>query len=63
MDIGLTFTFYDRPLGSSPLIRFLIVQAFYIPIMLTSLIIGIRIWKKKQKPLREEALKLLKELE
>ena len=42
--------------------RILYVQAFYIPIMLISAFAGYLIWRKKQKPLRDAALKLLEEL-
>ncbi len=63
MDVGLTISFY-KDLGSmSPLNRVLIVQAFYIPTMVISAFIGILIWRHKQKPLRDKALELLKELE
>jgi hypothetical protein len=42
--------------------RILYVQAFYIPIMLISAFTGYLIWRKKQKPLRDTALRLLEEL-
>jgi len=42
--------------------RILYVQAFYIPIMLISAFTGYLIWRKKQKPLRDAALRLLEEL-
>lgn len=63
MDAGLTFSFYDDLGSMSPLNRVLIVQAFYIPIMAISALIGILIWRHKQKPLRDKALELLKELQ
>jgi uncharacterized membrane protein YesL len=63
MDIGLSFDFMNEPFGSSPLMRILIVQAFYVPLMTGSLYLGFWIWKKKQKPLRDNALKMLKDLE
>lgn len=63
MDVGVTLRFYNDLLPMSPLNRVLIVQAFYIPIMTISAIIGILIWRKKQKPLRDRALELIKELE
>ncbi len=63
MDAGLTLTFYEDLGSMSPLNRVLIVQAFYIPIMGISALIGILIWRHKQKPLRDRALKLIEELE
>jgi len=63
MDGGLTLSFYEDLESISPLNRVLIVQAFYIPVMAISALIGILIWRHKQKPLRDKALELLKELE
>ncbi|NOU19444.1 MAG: hypothetical protein HOO91_17960 [Bacteroidales bacterium] len=63
MDGGLTLSFYEDLESLSPLNRVLIVQAFYIPVMAISTLIGILIWRHKQKPLRDKALELLKELE
>jgi len=63
MDIGLTLSFYNDLLPMSPMNRILIVQAFYVPIMTISALIGTWIWYKKQKPLRDRALRLIKELE
>jgi len=42
--------------------RILYVQVFYIPIMLISAFTGYLIWRRKQKPLRDAALRLLEEL-
>ncbi len=63
MDIGLTLSHYNDLLPMSPLNRILIVQAFYIPAMTISALIGVWVWSKKQKPLRDRALELIKELE
>ncbi|MHC1703205.1 MAG: hypothetical protein AB9846_04795 [Tenuifilaceae bacterium] len=63
IDAGLTLSFYEDLTSLSPLNRILIIQAFYLPIMAISALIGILIWYKKQKPLRDRALELLKELE
>lgn len=63
MDVSVTLRFYDDLLPMSPLIRVLIVQAVYIPVFAISALIGILIWSKKQKPLRNNALKLIEELE
>lgn len=63
MDGGLTLTFYEDLGSMSPLNKILIIQVFYIPIMVISALIGILIWRNKQKPLKDKALELLKELE
>jgi len=63
MDIGLTLNFYDEPFGGTSFNRVIIVQAIYLPVMFLSGYIGFKVWKKRQKPLRDEALKLLKELD
>lgn len=63
MDAGLTISFYEDLLPMTPLDRILLVQVIYIPVMVTSGIIGYLIWRRKQKPLRDRALELIKELE
>jgi len=63
MDIGLTLSFYNNLLPLAPLNRVLIIQVFYIPIMTISGFIGYYIWRKQQKPLRDRALELIRELE
>lgn len=63
MDVGVTLRFYNDLLPMSPLNRILVVQAVYIPVFAISAFIGILIWRKKQKPLRDRALELIKELE
>lgn len=63
MDVGVTLRFYNDLLPMSPLNRVLIVQAIYIPVFAMSALIGILIWRKKQKPLRDRALELIEELE
>lgn len=63
MDVGVTLRFYNDLLPMSPLNRVLIVQAIYIPVFAVSALIGILIWRKKQKPLRDRALELIEELE
>ncbi len=63
MDAGLTISFFGDLLPISPLKRILIIQAVYIPVMTISALIGIWIWYKTQKPLRDNALKLIEELE
>lgn len=63
MDIGLTLRFYNDFLSINPLNRVLIVQAIYIPVFTIAALIGIFVWRKTQKPLRDRALELIKELE
>lgn len=63
MDVGVTLRFYYDFLPMSPLNRVLAVQAVYIPLFAISAFIGILVWRKKQKPLRDKALELIKELE
>ena len=63
MDAGITLSFYDDLFPMNPLYRVLIVQAIYIPAMTISMLIGVWIWSKKQKPLRDNALELIRELE
>lgn len=63
MDAGLTFSFYGNLQPINPLNRILLIQAVYIPVMTISAFIGIWIWYKTQKPLRDRALELIKELE
>lgn len=62
IDVGLTISFTDH-LGSTEFInKILFIQAIYIPVICISGFIGYMIWKKRQKPLRDGALQLLKEL-
>jgi len=63
MDVGITLRFYNDLLPMSPINRVLVVQAVYIPAFAISAFIGILVWRKKQKPLRDRALELIKELE
>ena len=63
LDAGLTISFFHRWISVEPLNRVLIVQAFFIPLMAISAFIGYLIWRRKQKPLHDSALKLLKELQ
>jgi len=63
MDVGVTLRFFNDLLPLSPLIRILVVQAIYIPVFTISALIGVLIWRKKQKPLRDRALELIRELE
>lgn len=63
MDVSVTLRFYNDLLPMNPLNRVLIIQAIYIPVFTIAALIGIYVWSKKQKPLRDNALKLIEELE
>lgn len=63
MDVGLTLSFYNDLLPMEPINRVLIIQVIYIPVMTISGFIGYLVWRKKQKPLRDNALILIDELE
>ncbi len=63
MDVGVTLRFYTDLLPMSPLNRVLIVQAIYIPVFSAAALLGVYVWSKTQKPLRDRALELIKELE
>jgi len=63
MDVGLTLSFYHRMMPESPIFRVLLIQAFYIPTMTLAGFIGYLKWHRKQKPLSDNALKLIEELE
>jgi hypothetical protein len=63
MDAGLTLSFYHDLLPMNPINRVLIIQVIYWPVMIIAAIIGYFVWRTKQKPLRDNALKLIEELE
>lgn len=62
IDAGLSISGYSQLMSFDFLTRVLIVQAFYIPVMLLAGITGYLVWKIRQKPLRDKALEILKEL-
>ncbi len=62
IDAGFSISLFNRLTSLSPLNRILILQAFYIPLILISGFIGYLIWRRKHKPLYENAKELLKEL-
>lgn len=62
IDAGITISQYFRWDSIEPLNRILLVQAFFIPIMIISGYIGYLIWRKRQKPLHDHAQQLLNEL-
>lgn len=61
-DIGLCFFMSDIFKVADPLPRFLIAQVSFIILLVFGFFVGYRIWRKHQKPLRDMALLLLKEL-
>jgi hypothetical protein len=62
IDAGLSISEFYRWLSMEPLNRILIVQAFFIPVMVISGFIGYMVWRKRQKPLHDQAEQLLKDL-
>ncbi|OFX89960.1 MAG: hypothetical protein A2W99_08645 [Bacteroidetes bacterium GWF2_33_16] len=62
MDIGLTISFTYRLTSLEMMHKILLIQAIFIPVMLISGFIGYLIWRKRQKPLRDGALQMLKDL-
>jgi len=63
IDAGITISIFKGFTAFTSWERIGLVQLFYLPTMCISFLIGIAIWYKRQKPLRDEALKLLKELQ
>jgi hypothetical protein len=63
IDAGITIAFFHRIAGFTTWERIGLVQLFYIPIMIMAFLIGVLIWYKRQKPLRDAALQLLDELQ
>jgi hypothetical protein len=61
--ISLSIGFQHHFSAVEPLHRILIVQAVYIPVILVSYLAGYLIWYKRQKPIRDEALKMLKKIQ
>lgn len=61
IDVGLTLSFSQRDIFS-PAKMILVVQLVYIPVLVIAFLIGVWIWYKRQKPLRDRALKLREEL-
>lgn len=64
IDAGISITAYYANVfvNFEPVYRILLVQAFYIPVLVISFIIGYSSWHKRQKPLRDKALEMLKKL-
>ena len=62
LDAGLVISEFPGWTGDALLHRILYVQAFYVPVMVIAAFTGYVVWLRKQKPLRDSALKLLEEL-
>lgn len=62
MDIGLTISFCYQLTSYELTNRIFIIQAIYIPVIVISGFIGYLFWRKRQKPLRDGALQMLKDL-
>lgn len=62
IDIAITISEYYRWTSVEPLNRILIIQTILLPIFIMSGFIGYLLWRKRQKPLRDRALQIIKEL-
>ena len=62
IDAGLTISEYYRWTTVDPVVLILLTQAIYLGVILIGWFIGYLIWRKRQKPLRDGALQILKEL-
>lgn len=62
IDAGMVFLTYHPENPETLLRTILITQALIIPSVGIGLIIGISIWRKRQKPLRDAALEMINEL-
>jgi hypothetical protein len=62
VDAGMVLVSYHHTDATSVLNLILWVQALLIPSFAIGLTIGILIWRKRQKPLRDAALAMLKEI-
>jgi len=62
VDAGITISEYNSLVSVEPMNRILMVQAFLIPVFAISGLIGYMIWRKRQKPLHDQAQQLLNEL-
>lgn len=62
IDAGLSLSEYSRWISPEAFQRIILVQLFYWPVILISGMVGYLIWRKRQKPLRDGAIEILKEL-
>lgn len=62
IDIGITISFSQHREMFTPGKWIWVVQVVYIPVLAISFLIGVWIWYRRQKPIRDRTLKLLDEL-
>lgn len=62
LDAGMVLLTFDHENPETLLQTILITQALIIPAIGIGLLIGISIWRKRQKPLRDAALEMITEL-
>lgn len=62
-DLGLMLLMHDVFSGPQALVRIVIAQSIFGGVLCMAFYIGYLIWRKRQKPLRDRALRLLEELE
>jgi hypothetical protein len=63
IDAGFTISIFNRWQSFAPLNRILVVQAIYFSVIIIALFAGYLIWRFKKKPHRDNALRMLKELQ
>jgi succinate dehydrogenase/fumarate reductase cytochrome b subunit len=63
MNIGLTISFFPRLGGESGIMNIVWFQLTYFSVMSVSFLIGLQIWRTRQKPIRDQALAIVNELE
>lgn len=61
--VGLGLTYFDRVNISNPVLRIIVIEAAIWCFIALAFLVGVAIWYVKQKPLRDHALKLLRELQ
>lgn len=63
MDIGLSVSHYEEGEGANPWSGAIEMQYVFIPAIIIGVIVGIVLWHYRYKPLRDNARKLLQELD
>ena len=63
MDGGLIISFFYKNEAEPQLMEIIWFQLAYFSVMAVAFLIGLRIWKVRQKPIRDQALAIVKELE
>lgn len=62
-DLGLTLLMHDFFSGPRAITNLLIAHAYFIGLLAIGFFVGYLIWRKRQKPLRDHALTLLREIQ